>query len=90
MGADDYLIKPFSLAERLARVKALLRRADLRRAAQANQQTQPLVRNGDLEIRPTRRNVSRIAELHRGTVSVTSAPGAGSFVSMRLPAILPA
>jgi two-component system KDP operon response regulator KdpE len=55
-GADDYLTKPFSAGELLARIRALLRRSAALTAPP------PLVRTGDLEVDIARRRVRRAGE----------------------------
>ena len=54
LGADDYLPKPFAFAELVARLRALLRRAQPSLA--------PVLTSGDLRLDPARRSVSRAGQ----------------------------
>lgn len=61
MGADDYMTKPFSLRELLARIKAILRRDEASRS-QKEHAGLDNIKRGDLIIDVEKRRVSRGSE----------------------------
>lgn len=58
-GGDDYVVKPFSLEELMARLRGLVRRSQIALASQPN----PIIRVGDLELNEDSYEVTRGGEL---------------------------
>lgn len=80
IGADDYIVKPFSLGEFLARVRAILRRAPSARAVADRLESDDLVLDliarkatrGGAELRMTHKEFDLLATLMRNQGAVLS------------------
>jgi DNA-binding response OmpR family regulator len=57
VGADDYMTKPFSMRELLARIRAMLRRSRMQQPATSDEAERSL-QFGDLEVEPLQRQVT--------------------------------
>ena len=67
VGADDYLVKPFSMRELLARTRAALRRVELEGRRSSGSSPQEPIAHGSLRVDP----VSHRATIADGDVSLT-------------------
>ena len=70
IGADDYLTKPFDMHELVARVRALLRRAELIQEMLQDDQNEPLetIRRGELILDPQ----GHLVSLHGKAIDLSS------------------
>ena len=68
LGADDYLTKPFSVVEMMARIKALFRRVDALGDTQSLANSSPVLEFGDLTIDAARHKV----ETPNGVIDLTA------------------